>query len=146
MKLLNLFQRPNVEEGDFQMVATSLDYDVHKGKHVIGRIKRGNLTKGQALVLIDKDGNKIPGKAESIRLSHGLKKVDVEEAFAGDIVDLTGFSNVTPLVTPLLTAKIQRHFPRIEVEEPTIRITACLQIHHQWQAEKVNITKLTTNS
>lgn len=121
-EIIEFIPAPNVEEGDFQMVATSLDYDVHKGKHVIGRIKRGNLVKGQALVLIDKDGNKIQGKAESIRLSHGLKKVDVEEAFAGDIVDLTGFSNVT-IGDTIADSKNPQALPRIEVEEPTIRIT-----------------------
>jgi GTP-binding protein len=121
-EIIEFIPAPNVEEGDFQMVATSLDYDVHKGKHVIGRIKRGNLTKGQSLVLIDKDGNKISGKAESIRLSHGLKKVDVEEAFAGDIVDLTGFSNVT-IGDTIADSKNPEALPRIEVEEPTIRIT-----------------------
>ena len=104
------------------MVVTSLDYDTHKGKHVIGRIKRGNLVKGQSLVLINEKGDKILGKAENIRLSHGLKKVDVEEAPAGDIIDLTGFSDVT-IGDTIADAKSPDALPRISVEEPTIRIT-----------------------
>src|SRR5476651_484846 len=66
-EIIEYIPAPNVEEGDFQMVVTSLDYDTHKGKHVIGRIKRGNLVKGQSLVLIDEYGKKTPGKAENIR-------------------------------------------------------------------------------
>ena len=120
-EIIHYIPAPTVEEGDFQMVATSLDYDTHKGKHVIGRIKRGNLVKGQSLVLIDENGKKTPGKAESIRLSHGLKKIDVEEAFAGDIVDLTGFSNVT-IGDTIADSKNPQSLPRIHVEEPTIRI------------------------
>jgi GTP-binding protein len=121
-EIIEYIPAPNVEEGDFQMVVTSLDYDTHKGKHVIGRIKRGNLVKGQLLTLIDKDGKKLSGKAESIRLSHGLKKVDVDEAFAGDIVDVTGFSDVT-IGDTIADSKNPEALPRIEVEEPTIRIT-----------------------
>lgn len=121
-EIIEYIPAPSVEEGDFQMVVTSLDYDTHKGKHVIGRIKRGKLTKGQSLVLIDEHGKKTPGKAESIKLSHGLKKIEAEEAFAGDIVDLTGFSNVT-IGDTIADAKSPDALPRISVEEPTIRIT-----------------------
>ena len=121
-EIIEYIPAPNVNEGDFQMVVTSLDYDSHKGKHVIGRIKRGNLIKGQALVLIDEHGKKTPGKAESIKLSHGLKKMEVEEAFAGDIIDLTGFSIVT-IGDTIADAKSPDALPRISVEEPTIRIT-----------------------
>lgn len=121
-EIIEYIPAPAVDQGDFLMVATSLDYDTHKGKHVIGRIRRGNLVKGQSLVLIDANGNKIPGKAESIRLSHGLKKIEVNEAFAGDIVDLTGFSNVT-IGDTIADVKSPDALPRISVEEPTIRIT-----------------------
>ena len=121
-EIIEYIPSPSVDDGDFQMVVTSLDYDTHKGKHVIGRIKRGNLVKGQSLVLIDANGNKTAGKAENIRLSHGLKKVDVEEAPAGDIIDLTGFSNVT-IGDTIADAKSPEALPRISVEEPTIRIT-----------------------
>ncbi len=121
-EIIKYIPAPNVEEGDFQMVVTNLDYDTHKGKHVIGRIKRGNLVKGQSLVLIDENEKKTPGKAESIRLSHGLKKIEVEEAFAGDIVDLTGFSTVT-IGDTIADSKNPEALPRIQVEEPTIRIT-----------------------
>ena len=121
-EIIEYIPAPKIEEGSFQMVVTSLDYDTHKGKHVIGRIKRGNLVKGQLLVLLDANGKKTQGKAENIRLSHGLKKIDVEEAFAGDIVDLTGFSNVT-IGDTIADAKNPEALPRIHVEEPTIRIT-----------------------
>ena len=121
-EIIEYIPAPKVDKGDFQMVVTSLDYDTHKGKHVIGRIKRGNLVKGQSLVLIDENGKKTPGKAENIRLSHGLKKVDVDEVSAGDIIDLTGFSNAK-IGDTIADAKSPDMLPRISVEEPTIRIT-----------------------
>ena len=121
-EIVEYIPAPKVETGDFQMVVTSLDYDSHKGKHLIGRIKRGNLKKGQALVLINKVGEKLPGKAETIRLSHGLKKIDVNEAFAGDIIDITGISNAE-IGDTVADAKTPESLPRIHVEEPTIRIS-----------------------
>jgi len=121
-EIIDYIPSPSVEEGDFQMVVTSLDYDTHKGKHIIGRIKRGNLTKGQSLVLINKDGKKIPGKADTISLSHGLKKIEVNKVPAGDIIDLTGVPNAE-IGDTVADAKNPQALSRIQVEEPTIRIT-----------------------
>lgn len=121
-EIINFIPSPSVDEGDFQMLVTSLDYDSHKGKHIIGRIKRGNLTKDQALVLIGENGQKTNGKAETIRVSHGLKKIDVESVVAGDIVDITGVDNAT-IGDTVADAKNPQELPRIEVEDPTIRIT-----------------------
>ena len=121
-EIIEYIPQPNVETGDFQMVVTSLDYDTHKGKHIIGRIKRGELTKGQSLILINEKNEKLPGKADSIRLSHGLKKIEVELASAGDIVDVTGVPNAT-IGDTVADSKNPEALPRIQVEEPTIRIT-----------------------
>lgn len=121
-EIINFIPPPKVDEGDFQMVVTSLDYDTHKGKHIIGRIRRGNLIKGQILTLINSNGQKLPGKADSIRVSHGLKKIEVENVVAGDIVDITGVPNAT-IGDTVTDIKNPEALPRIEVEEPTIRIT-----------------------
>jgi GTP-binding protein len=121
-EIIEYIPQPNVEIGDFQMVVTSLDYDTHKGKHIIGRIRRGSLIKGQNLILINEKNEKLPGKADSIRLSHGLKKIEVEEVSAGDIVDITGVPNAT-IGDTVADAKNPEVLPRIQVEEPTIRIT-----------------------
>lgn len=121
-EIINFIPAPNVEEGDFQMVVTSLDFDSHKGKRIIGRIKRGNLTKGQSLVLLGADDKITPGKADSIRVSHGLKKIEVQKAVAGDIVDITGIPNAT-IGDTVADAKTPEALPRITVEEPTIRVT-----------------------
>ncbi|HYM65285.1 MAG TPA: GTP-binding protein [Candidatus Sulfotelmatobacter sp.] len=121
-EIIEYIPAPKVDIGDFQMVVTSLDYDTHKGKHLIGRIRRGDLTKGQVLTLINTRGEKLPGKADSIRVSHGLKKIEVEHANAGDIVDITGVPNAT-IGDTIADSKNPEALPRISVEEPTIRIT-----------------------
>jgi GTP-binding protein len=120
-EIIEYVPSPKVDEGTFQMLVSNLDYDTHKGKHAIGRITRGNIKKGQNLVLINASGDKIPGKAESIHLSHGLKKVEVEEAFAGDIIDLTGISQVA-IGDTIGDSTNSEALPRIHLEEPTIKI------------------------
>lgn len=121
-EIIDYIPSPNVDEGDFQMVITSLDYDSHKGKHIIGRIKRGNLKKGQSLSLIKADNKILPGKADTISLSHGLKHIEVEEAPAGDIVNITGVANAE-IGDTVTDSKNPESLPRIQIEEPTIRIT-----------------------
>lgn len=121
-EIITFIPAPKVEEGDFQMLVTSLDYDTHKGKHIIGRIRRGVLTKGQPLILLGASGQRQTGKADSIRVSHGLKKIEVERVVAGDIVDITGVANAT-IGDTVADVKNPDELPRIEVEEPTIRIT-----------------------
>ncbi len=120
-EIIEFIPAPKVEEGAFQMLVSNLDYDVHKGKHAIGRVTRGELKKGQNLVLINAEGKLIQGRAESIRLSHGLKKIEVDEAFAGDIVDITGFPAIT-IGDTIADPSDPQVLPRIYLEEPTIKI------------------------
>jgi len=120
-EIIEYIPAPRVEEGAFQMLVSNLDYDAHKGKHAIGRIKRGNVKRGQNLTLINAEKEKILGKAESIRLSHGLKKIEVEEAFAGDIINMTGFPTVA-IGDTIADSGNPEALPRIHLEEPTIKI------------------------
>jgi GTP-binding protein len=120
-EIIEFTPSPKVEQGNFQMLVSNLDYDVHKGKHAIGRIHRGDIVKGQNLVLLNVIGTKIPGKADSIRVSHGLKKIEVDQAFAGDIIDITGFPAVS-IGDTIADVTGPEALPRIHLEEPTIKI------------------------
>ena len=119
--IVNYVPAPTIEEGPFKMLATSLDFDTHKGKHVIGKIRSGSLEKGQSVVLINSKNEKIPGKIENIFINRGLKKDEVEKVMAGEIVDITGVDNVTigdTITDPTNPVAL----PRISIEDPTIKI------------------------
>lgn len=119
--IVDYIPAPTVEEGAFRMVATSLDFDTHKGKHVIGRIRSGLLKKGQPVILINAKNEKVSAKIENIFINRGLKKEEVDEAVAGEIVDITGVDNVTigdTIADPANAVAL----PRISIEEPTIKI------------------------
>ena len=112
---------PTIEKGPFRMLATALDFDTHKGKHVIGKIRSGSLEKGQSVVLINSKNEKIPGKIENIFINRGLKKDEVEKVMAGEIVDITGVDNVT-IGDTITDPSNPVALPRISIEDPTIKI------------------------
>ncbi len=113
---------PKIEDGLFQMLATNLDYDTHKGKHVIGRIKRGKAVKGQNVVLIRENGEKENSRIESITVSKGLEKITADEVSAGDIVDITGIANAG-IGDTITDPGDPTPLPRISIEAPTIKIS-----------------------
>ena len=91
-EVLNYIPAPtNTEEGTFKMLCSSLDYNSHLGRIVIGKIFRGIVKPGQKVLLLG-ETNK-PGAVDKVYLSSGLKRCEVPEAKAGDIVALTGLSN-----------------------------------------------------
>ncbi len=79
-------QAPNVElDGPFQMQVSALDYDSFVGVIGVGRITRGKLKPGTDVQLIDIEGKVRKGRIQQVKGFHGLNRVDVEEAAAGDI-------------------------------------------------------------
>lgn len=112
---------PKIDTGPFKMLATSLDFDTHKGKHVIGKIRSGSLKKGQSVVLINSKNEKIPGKIENIFINRGLKKDEVEKVMAGEIVDITGVDGVI-IGDTIADPSSPVSLPRISIENPTIKI------------------------
>lgn len=119
--IINYVPAPTVEKGPFKMIATSLDFDTHKGKHVIGKIRSGSLEKDQSVVLINAKNEKIPAKIENIFINRGLKKDEVEKVTAGEIVDITGIDNVA-IGDTITDPDNPVALPRISIEEPTIKI------------------------
>lgn len=112
---------PEVHEGLYKMIAAALDYDSHKGKHVIGRIVSGTVNKNQPVVVIKSNNKAVPAKITSIQINEGLKKKEIDSASAGEIVELTGIEDVEigdTIADPLDPAPL----PRIKLEEPTIKI------------------------
>ncbi len=108
-------------DGKLQFLVTTLDRDDYQGKYLIGRIKRGSAKSGQAVVIIDKNNNKIPGRIDKVFVSQGLKRQEVPEAFAGDVVALTGIpaANIGDTVADPAEPTA---LPTIAIEEPTLQI------------------------
>lgn len=106
----------------FQMLVTQLDPDSYQGKHAIGRIKRGSIKPGTTITLMKKDGNEEQARIDKVYVSQGLKRVEVEEAHAGDIVSLTGIRNAG-IGETLADSDSPEVLPIIEIEEPTLKMS-----------------------
>src|SRR5690606_1873534 len=74
------------QEGPFQMQISSLDYNSYVGMIGIGRIKRGKLKSNMPVKVIDRHGKVRSGRVLTVMGHHGLERVEVPEASAGDIV------------------------------------------------------------
>lgn len=113
---------PEVEiDKPFQLLVTNLDRDNYQGKYTIGRIARGKIVDGQAVVVIDLAGKKTSGRADKIFVFQGLKRVEVVEASAGEIVALTGIPEAHIGMT-IADAANPEPLPTITIGDPTLRI------------------------
>ena len=113
-------------EGDInetlQMLVTNTEYDEYVGKLGTGRIYNGKLTRNQEITLIKRNGDLVNGKVSRIYGYEGLKKVEMEEAFAGDIITLSGIDKID--IGETVTDKENpKALPLIDIDEPTLAMT-----------------------
>jgi GTP-binding protein len=106
----------------FQMLITALAWDNFLGKYAIGRIARGEVTIGQQLALLKKDGSRVNVKADKLFVSQGLAKLEIQSAIAGDIVSITGVGSAQ-IGETLADITKPEALPVLEVEEPTLKIS-----------------------
>ncbi|MFA6492618.1 MAG: translational GTPase TypA [Patescibacteria group bacterium] len=120
--ILKYVPAPQVEENKpFQMQISTLDWDSFKGKYIIGRIKRGTAKVGLNIAILNEDGIKETGRIENIYTNQGLKKIEIVQAQAGDIVSLTGFSKAG-IGDTASDIQSPEALPSMAIEEPTLKI------------------------
>jgi len=113
---------PTVElDKPFQMLVTALSYDSFKGKYAVGRITRGQVKAGDLVVLIDKDGKQTKAKIDGVFASQGVSKYPVDDAIAGEIIQLTGVANAK-IGETIADAENPEALPVLEIEAPTLQI------------------------
>lgn len=113
---------PQIESGPFQMLVSNLDYDSHKGRIAIGRIWRGKVAPHDPVVCLRADGSQVHYEINEVLTYLGLKRPEVAEAEAGDIVAVTGLDEVG-IGDTIASPERPEALPRIEVGEPTVEMT-----------------------
>jgi len=113
---------PQIESGLFQMLVSNLDYESHKGKIAIGRIWRGKVATHDPVVNMSVDGSITRYEISEVFTYLGLKRLEVAEAEAGDIVAVTGLEKVS-IGDTIANPERPEALPRIEVGEPTVEMT-----------------------
>ncbi|MCC6132988.1 MAG: translational GTPase TypA, partial [Acidobacteria bacterium] len=109
-------------QATLQLLIASLDYDNYLGRLAIGRIVNGTLKAGQSVSVCRLDGRVEQARVTKLMAFDGLKRIEVEEASAGEIVVVAGIEGVT-IGETLSSLQQPEALPPIAVDEPTVSMT-----------------------
>ncbi len=112
---------PVIEEGDFRMLVSNIDWDAYVGRMAIGRILSGEVKQSQTIHALRKDGRKDRVKITKMKTFSGLATDDVAEAVAGDIVGLAGFDDVD-IGDTLAASPEMEALPFVEIDPATVQM------------------------
>ena len=120
--IVNTIKPPKCSiEGTAQMLVSNIEYDDYLGRLAVGRIERGIIKTGMN-VTVCKSDKTIQGKIAKLFTYKGLKKVEVEEAEAGDIVEISGIADINIGDTICDPANVEK-IPFVDIDEPTVSMT-----------------------
>lgn len=124
--IINHFEPQTVDEqGAFQMLVSSIDYNDYVGRIAVGRIERGIVRVGDAVSLVNFNQPDAPakqGKIVTVFQIDGLSRKPVESAEAGDIVCISGLEDVT-IGDTVCSPQDLTPVPFVKISEPTVEMT-----------------------
>jgi GTP-binding protein len=126
---------PRYEPGHpLQLLVTNLSANDYVGRMAVGRIWNGSIRVGQRIVVVREEADDTAGAIEpgrtvtlqgtvtSLQTAHGIDRIDIGEAIAGDIVSVAGLPEVT-IGDTLTDPADPRPLARLDVDAPTLRMT-----------------------
>jgi GTP-binding protein len=108
-------------EGPVRFQAVTLGYDAFVGRLVIGRVERGALRRGETVLRIGADGSTESFRITKLFGTQGLDRVELEEAYAGDIVMIAGVDTVE-VGDSVCAPSAPDPLPPVQIDPPTIRV------------------------
>ncbi|MBD1574355.1 translational GTPase TypA [Vibrio sp. S17_S38] len=114
---------PNVDvDGALQMQVSQLDYNSYVGVIGVCRVTRGSVKPNQQVTIVGADGKKRNGKVGTVLGYMGLSRTEVDQAFAGDIIAITGLGELKISDTICDVNTVEAMKP-LSVDEPTVTMT-----------------------
>jgi GTP-binding protein len=101
------------------MLVTTIDYNDYLGRLGIGRIERGTIRMGAAMKVVHRNSAVEDARVTKIYTFRGLKRIEVEESSAGDIIALAGMEDVD-IGETIADAADPTPIPFVTIEEPTL--------------------------
>ena len=120
--IIKYIEAPKCElDGPAQMLVSNIDYDDYLGRIAVGRIERGSIKSGMPIAICKKDKN-AQGKVAKLFTYQGLKRTEVEEASAGDIVALSGIADIN-IGDTICDLNNPEKIDFVDIDEPTVSMT-----------------------
>jgi GTP-binding protein len=118
-RILAYFPPRVIEEGNTQMLITSLDFSSYVGRIAIGRLSRGVLKENQPIVLSKSDGRQEKHRIKEVFVFEGIERMKVTEVQAGDLCAVTGIEGFE-IGDSICDAENPEPLPTIKMDEPTM--------------------------
>jgi GTP-binding protein len=106
-------------DAPLQLLVSAIDYNDYVGRLGIGRVQRGRIRQGTDVILILRDGTHKKGRVSKLTIFEGLRREEVEEATAGEIVAIAGFTDVE-IGETFTAADAPERLEPIAIDEPTV--------------------------
>ena len=113
---------PVDRDGPLQLQVSALDYSSFTGVIGIGRIARGTVRKNQPVTVVKADGALQKGKILQLFGFHGLERVEIDSAQAGDIITFTGIDKLK-ISDTVCDPETVEALPQLTIDEPTLSMT-----------------------
>ena len=121
--IINTIKAPDCdEEGPAQMLVSNIDYDDYVGRIAVGRLERGTIKVGMPVSICEKDDKISQGRIAKVYTHMGLKKVEVDEVSAGDIIEVSGIPNIH-IGDTICDFNNPEKIPFVDIDEPTVSMT-----------------------
>lgn len=113
---------PRAKAGEgFQVLVANLDYSDYLGRIAFGKIYEGKVRVGDPAICRHGDGKITKGKVTMLYHFEGMKRIEINEAHAGDIVGITGFEDVF-IGETICDSEARAALPYIPIDPPTIQM------------------------
>ena len=118
-QILAYFPPRKIEEGNTQMLITSLDFSSYVGRIAIGRLSRGVLKENQPIILSKSDGRQEKHRIKEVFVFEGIERAKVSEVQAGDLCAVKGIEGFE-IGDSICDAENPEPLPTIKMDEPTM--------------------------
>lgn len=120
--IINNIEPPKCDiDGTMQMLVSNIDYDEYLGRIAVGRVERGTINNGTTVAVCKKDKTE-QGKIAKLFTYVGLKRTEVESVSAGDIVCLSGISDIN-IGDTICDVNNPEKIDFVDIDEPTVSMT-----------------------
>ena len=109
-------------DGTMQMLVSNIDYDDYVGRIGIGRLERGTMKVGMPVSICGKEDKITQGRIAKLYTHVGLKKVEVDEVGAGDIIEFAGLPDIN-IGDTVCDFDHPEKIPFVDIDEPTVTMT-----------------------